>query len=150
MNRQSSDPGLVFEGDLHAVPVVRVDVDIENALQPGVEERQDRQDRVVEIAKAARPVRAAVMGAARRVVDDARPLGPVGQEPRGQQGSAARGGRPAENLWEYGVAVSPKAETLGDLRLDRLVALRGPHGGYVVGVMETRQFLGLGTRAHSI
>src|SRR3546814_8138040 len=81
VDRQGEDARVVVKGVLHAVAVVGVDVEVEDVPKAAIEEGENGEHRVVEIAETARAVGAAVMGAAGRAVD--RPL------PRRQQRSEA-------------------------------------------------------------
>lgn len=48
-----------------------VEIDVDDALEAGVEQRQKREDRIVEIAESARSTRAAVMRSASGMKHDA-------------------------------------------------------------------------------
>ena len=51
--RDGQDPRVVVEGVLHPVAVMRVDVDVEDALEPLVQPGQHAEHRVVQVAEAA-------------------------------------------------------------------------------------------------
>jgi hypothetical protein len=130
---------------LHAIAVVRVDVQIEHPLRPAVEQRQDRQRRIVEIAKAAGLGGPAVMGAASRVVDYSC-LGPrlgrcIAEKPRGQQRAATGRRRSAEDLRKDRIAVAPQAIAPAGLGTYRALGLCVAHGGDVVACMKARELI---------
>src|SRR3546814_20786389 len=66
VDRQGEDARVVVKGVLHAVAVVGVDVEVEDVPKAAIEEGENGEHRVVEIAETARAVGAAVMGAAGR------------------------------------------------------------------------------------
>ena len=99
---------VVGEGVLHAVAMVRVEIDVEHAFQATLEQRQDGEDRIVEVAEAARPVGPAVVRAAGRVEHRA----PFERE-FGREDRAADGRRGAlEDAGEKRVLQGAEAETL--------------------------------------
>src|SRR5690606_7775361 len=64
VDRDDEDARLAGEGRFHAIGMMRVDVDVENAGEPLVEKAENRQRRVVEEAEAAGAVALPVMRAA--------------------------------------------------------------------------------------
>ena len=71
VNGNGEDPFVAVEGILDPIPVVGIEIDVENAFHPVVEKGQDSQRHVIEIAKPASPIGTAMMGAAGRVEGDA-------------------------------------------------------------------------------
>ena len=96
MDRDGQDPGIAVEGRLNAVAVMGVDIQIGDPRQPAVEQRQNPQHRVVEIAEPAGVVRPPVMGAAGGAVDDAAPGQSFGRS------VAARPGLTRRRRWPGG------------------------------------------------
>ena len=71
MDRNREYALVMREGVFNPVAVMGVEIDIEDAFEPFLETFQDRENRIVEIAEAARSIRSSMMRAARRVISDA-------------------------------------------------------------------------------
>src|SRR5262249_48172979 len=71
VNRQGEDALVLGEGILHTVAVMRIDIHVVDPSQSLLEQRQDAEDRIVEITEAAGAIGAAMVRAPRRVEHDA-------------------------------------------------------------------------------
>jgi hypothetical protein len=104
VDRDQERVGIARKPMLHPVGVMGVDVDIGDPAHTRAAQRQDREDRVVEIAEPGRAVGKAVMRAAAGVIDHAR----FRQKLPGQERGARGGGGAAEHLGEDGVRHRPE------------------------------------------
>ena len=133
------DPRLAHESILNAVPVMRVEVEVENPAQPLVEPRQNPQHAIIEVAEARRAVGAAVMGSAAGHMHNSAPLG----EPGGKQHATGRGRRATKHLRIDGVVVGADAVARATLRRHAACGFRLAQRGQIAGIMKPQQF-GLG------
>ena len=67
MNRYRHDTRLIHKGVFNAVTVMCIQIHVQDPGSILIQQRQDRKHRIIEIAEAAGPVRAAMVGAARRM-----------------------------------------------------------------------------------
>ena len=123
------------EGGLDAVAVMGVEIDIEDALEALLQEGQDREGGVVEVAEAAGMVAHAVVRAARGVVGDPA----LGREPGCQDGAADRGAGAPEQALEDRVFHRADAVALAHRGADAAAILGRLQGGDIVGRVELEQ-----------
>ena len=143
VDRDRVDPRIGGEGVLHAVAVMGVEIGMDQPADAGVQRGQDGEDRVVEIAEAARPVRPAVMGAARRMIGD-----PAGQRLlRCGDRTADRGRGAPEHAGEYGIFRRAEVETAARVRRDFALFVGPAKCLDIGGVVEPAQGYRVGDRA---
>ena len=128
-------PRIVVEGVLHAIAMMRVDVQIDDVVQAELQPCQQPQNGVVEEAEARRPVRPSMVGAAAGAVDD-----PAGRgQARRQHHTAGRNCRTAIDVAIHRVALGADAEAGARSVADSLIRFRLAQSGDIGGIMETRQ-----------
>ncbi len=129
--------GSVRERVLHAVAVMRVQIDVEHALEARVEQREDREHRVVEVAEAARAIGPAMVRAAGRVIRDA-----TGERKarRVHRAAHARRGTLEEAL-EQRILHGAETVTLADLAVHLAVRAGVAQRLDVIAAVEARELV---------
>src|SRR5210317_1428148 len=77
-----ADPLLIEKSIFDAVTVMRIEIDIHDALPACAQEAQDGENRVVEVTKSARPIRPAVVRPAGGVKNHVTPARKFGRQDR--------------------------------------------------------------------
>lgn len=129
------DAGIIVEGILHAVAMMRVDVQIDDVVQPEVQPCQQPQHRVVQEAETGGTVSPPMMRAAARTVDDPA----LGRQAGRQHDAARRDCRTAINLPVDRVALRADPEARPDIVADGLGGFGLPQGLKIGRVVKARQ-----------
>ncbi len=138
VNRNQPHARLPRQCGLYPVAVMGVQIHIENPPEAIVQQAQNPQNRIVEIAEAAGPVGPAMVGAARRAVDQPRALGQqIGRQDTGPGG----GGRAAIHFGENRVAAGADLMARAGFGIDGLHPFRRRHRRDVIGVVEAGQLI---------
>ena len=123
------------KGVLHAVAMVSVEIDVQHPLHAALQQGQDGEDRIIEIAEAAGPAWPAVVRATSRVEHDASFEREFGREDRSANSCRGTG----EHAWKQRILQGAESEALtrggGDLSGRVRVAERRD----VLGIVESNQ-----------
>jgi hypothetical protein len=127
---------------LHAVAVMRIEVQIGDAREPLIEPGQHQQHRVVEVAEPGRPVAPAMMRAAAGAMHHATATGQPGRQHRAPR----RGRRSPPDFSVHRIAPRPDVVAGAILIAHRLRRLRPLERTQVAAIMEPRDFVHAGDR----
>ncbi len=147
MDGDRQDAPIAGEGRLHPVSMMGIEIDIEDTAEAAIQEAQDSERHVIEIAKAAGAVASAMMGAAGEMMDDPSIRQ---QQLRGLQSPPAARGRPPEHLRKDRIAVDAEIVSPPRLGIGALRAFGRLQRGQVIRRMEAAELVEGGLGAHDI